>query len=345
VAAVYVYFLIFAQFGFLQAVLAATAGSETQLKLVLTIMGIGGVGGSAVTAWGMRAERAHTWLAVSFGLAGLAALLTLWGNSPGVLGLAAGLTGLGVGGATVTLAAVIGHVTGPKHLGLVLGAGTGLAYGFCNLPPVFEATPAGQAMVAFGAILVGLAALAGLDQRAPVVAVDRLEYGPRGLASWVVVFLALVWLDSAAFYIIQHNPELQGGTWRGSARLATNAGLHLAAAVFAGWMLDRGRLGRTVLMALGLLVAACLQLGTAVPLAPGLTAPLYVAGVSFYSTALVFYPARSGRAGVAAVVYTVAGWFGSAFGIGLVEHSRVVPAWLPAGAALVALVALGLRRK
>src|SRR6478735_939871 len=62
VAAVYIYFLIFAQFGFLQAVLVATAGSETQLRLVLTIMGIGGVGSSAVTAWGMRAERARTWL-------------------------------------------------------------------------------------------------------------------------------------------------------------------------------------------------------------------------------------------------------------------------------------------
>ena len=34
----------------------------------------------------------------------------------------------------------------------------------------------------------------------------------------------------------------------------------------------------------------------------------YTAGVSLYSTVLVEYPARDGRPGVAAVVFTVAGW-------------------------------------
>jgi len=343
VAAIYVYFLIFAQFGFLQGLLASAAESETRLKLVLSLMGVGGMGSSAVTAWCFRADRARVWLAGSFAVAGGAAGLAAQADAFWMFGLAAMLTGLGIGGATVTLAAVVRQVVGVRHLGLALGTGTGLAYGFCNLPPVFQAAPALQAGWALGAALVGMIAAAGLELRAPGGGEETPDYSPRGLTTWVVVFLMLVWLDSAAFYVIQHNPVLQGGTWQGTGRLYANAGLHFGAAVLAGWVLDRGRLGGVVLVAMGLLAAACLLLNQAQTV-PGLVATLYVAGVSLYSTALVFYPARRGRAGVAALVYAVAGWAGSAFGIGLVEHSQAVPGWLPVGAGLVTLAALALRR-
>lgn len=344
VAATYVYFLIFAQFGFLQGLLATAAESELRLKLVLTLMGVCGMGSSAVTAWCFRAERARAWLVGSFALAGGAAALAMRAEAIGMFGVVAALTGLGIGGATVTLATVIRRVLGTKHLGLMLGLGTGLAYGFCNLPPVFQASPATQAGLALGAALAGMIAAAGLELRAPAAVPEAADYRPRGLAIWVIVFLALVWLDSAAFYVIQHNPGLQGGTWRGAGRLYANAGLHFGAAVLAGWALDRGWLRGVVLVAMGLLVAACLLLEAASPW-PGGVAALYVIGVSLYSTALVFYPGRSGRAAVAALVYAVAGWAGSALGIGLVEHSQRVPGWLPAGAGLALVVALVLRRK
>ena len=343
-AAIYVYFLIFAQFGFLQGLLVSAAASETRLKLVLAIMGACGIGSSAVTAWCWREERARAWLAGSFVVAAVAAALAAGAESPGMFGMAAALTGLGIGGATVTLAAIVRRVIGMKHLGLVLGTGTGLAYGFCNLPPVFQAGPAGQARLALGAALAGLVATAGLALRAPRDAAELPDYRARGRAIWVIVFLALVWLDSAAFYVIQHNPALQGGTWHGPVRLYANAALHFTAAVLAGWMLDRGRVVGVVLAAMGLLVGACLLLAHPQPVS-GLVASLYVTGVSLYSTALVFYPARSGRAGVAALVYAVAGWAGSAFGIGLVEHSQTVPGWLPVGAGSALAVALLLRRK
>jgi cytochrome c oxidase cbb3-type subunit 2 len=52
---------------------------------------------------------------------------------------------------------------------------------------------------------------------------------------------------------------------------------------------------------------------------------LYIASVSIYSAALVFYPAQSGRPGLAAMIYAVAGWGGSALGIGLVEGRVDLP--------------------
>ena len=81
----------------------------------------------------------------------------------------------------------------------------------------------------------------------------------------------------------------------------------------------------------GAVLAACTWIK-----APGVGF-LYIAGVSAYSTALVFYPARSGRPGLAALVYAVAGWGGSALGIGLAQGRTELPAWLiiVAGAAVL----------
>ena len=53
----------------------------------------------------------------------------------------------------------------------------------------------------------------------------------------------------------------------------------------------------------------------------------YAAGVSIYSTVLVFYPARVGVVGLAALVYAVAGWVGSALGIGVAEQFGWFPVW------------------
>ena len=342
-AAVYVYFLIFAQFGFLQA-LAAAGRPAALLQPILALMGAAGVGGSALVAWGYTEAHGRTWLGGAFVVAGLAAALAMEADTTGMFLAVAGLTGVGMGGATVSLAAQIRRVVGSRRLGLTLGAGTGLAYGFCNLPAVFQAGPAWQALIAQGAAAAGLLAVAGLEPRAPAPGATGADYRARGLGAWVVAFLALVWLDSAAFYVIQHNPDLQGGTWRAPAQLYANAGLHLVTALLAGWALDHGRASSVVLVAMGLLAAACGLLGTT-QVGWGLVAALYVSGVSLYSTALVFYPARSGRARVAALVYAVAGWIGSAIGIGLVTHSPVVPGWFPLVAGLIVVAAMAFRSR
>src|SRR6187549_1630719 len=105
VMSVYVYFLIFAQFGFLQGLLEATGRTGAGLRPVLAAMGASGIAASALTAWGYRVERARSWLAGSLGVAGGAAALTLLGDSTGVFLGAAVLMGAGLGAATVSLAA------------------------------------------------------------------------------------------------------------------------------------------------------------------------------------------------------------------------------------------------
>ena len=169
------------------------------------------------------------------------------------------------------------------------------------------------------------------------------DYAKGGATVWGLVFLALVLLDSAAFYIIQHTPALKENLWSGSGRLGLNAVMHLIAALLAGWALDRRWLGRTVLLGAAVLVAACLLLNgpAGVSAAAGL---LYVTGVSVYSVALVFYPAWSGRPALAALVYAVAGWGGSALGIGLAEGRSQLPPEPVIGAGTLILLGLLCRR-
>src|ERR1035437_4727550 len=64
-------------------------------------------------------------------------------------------------------------------------------------------------------------------------------------------FTALVWLDSAAFFIIQNTPALKAGTWEGTAHLWANGWLHLAAAIASAWFLRRR--GLLTLLALSFL--------------------------------------------------------------------------------------------
>ena len=139
---------------------------------------------------------------------------------------------------------------------------------------------------------------------------------------WTGVLLALVWLDSTAFHIIQHTPELKLATWTGDPQLFLNSGVHLAAGVLAGIALDRRRVAGAILAAMTLLLAAGALIATG---RGSIGAPLYAAGVSVYSAVLVFYPVRSGSVGLAALVYAVAGGLGSALGIGMADNLRSVP--------------------
>ena len=146
------------------------------------------------------------------------------------------------------------------------------------------------------------------------------------------MFLALVWLDSAAFFIIQHTRELKDSSW-GDGHLWRNGAVHLFFAVLAGWWLQRKSATMVTAMAFVILAIASLCLNHAELGHVG--GWLYPAGVSLYSTALVACPAflaRSARPGKgqpvawsAAVLYSIAGWFGSANGIGMAENSQKIP--------------------
>lgn len=343
VAATYAYFLIFAQFGFLKAVRSAAGEGSGLLRAVLAVMGTCGIAGSTLMAWRYNDRQSQPLLMGSLLVCAVAAGLALMVRAPAGLFAVAMLTGLGIGGLTVALAATIRRAVGGAWLGTCLGVGTGLAYAFSNVPAVFQAGATGQALMAIVAACAGLVAVQGLELRAPPQIPVGVDYQPVGVVAWVLIFLALVWVDSTAFYIIQHTPALKAEAWTGASRLYANALVHLLAALLAGYALNRRALGRTVLAGAAALLAACVLIDRDYAVF-GQGALLYPAGVSFYSTALVFYPARSGRPALAALVYSIAGWGGSAFGISMARDLSSVPRWLIVAAGLVVVGALGLRQ-
>lgn len=338
VATTYVYFLIFAQFGFLKRVQEVVGEGGSLLKPVMATMGVAGLAGCFAAARLWADNRAVRSLMVWFAVCGGAAALNIVAKVPALLFVVAALTGFGTGALTVTLAATLRRVTGGEKLGSAIGLGTGLAYGFCNVPAVFGASAGAQGAIGLGAACVGLLATQALELRAPRQVANGSDYQPVGVTAWILVFLALVWLDSGAFYVIQHSPNLRELTW-GSGRLYVNASIHLIAGVLAGYMMDRRWVGRAVIGAALALGLACLLIEpNRQRLAEGTL--LYTAAVSVYSVALVFYPARNGQVLIAALVYAVAGWLGSASGIALVEGRHEIPRWFVLIAGSVIMVGL-----
>lgn len=334
VAAVYVYFLIFAQFGFLQALRTVLVGRGEMVRPVMAAMGAAGIAGSIIAACGFGPGGPRRWLMGGFTCCALGVAFSLGARGAAGFFTAAALTGLGAGLTTVTLAGMLRPAVGGEKLGLIIGLGTGVAYGFCNLPGIFDADADTQAGLALGAVALGAVGGVRLPARFPPGRLRVADYSRAGIARWVTIFLALVGLDSALFYFIQHHAPLRQQLW-GSSGILVNAGMHLVAATFAGWALDRSRLGSVVLVGGSAVVSAAFWIATG-RTENGVVGLVYIAGVSAYSTALVFYPAQGGRPALAAWVYAIAGWVGTAVGIGLAE-ARDQWSILPAAVAMVML--------
>ncbi|MFI5337650.1 MAG: cbb3-type cytochrome c oxidase subunit II, partial [Opitutales bacterium] len=333
VAATYVYFLIFAEFALLQ--LCRPLGAA-EIQWVLGGLGFGGIAGSLLAGrlYSDASGRRH--LRIGFLGCALAALAALLGQHH--LALLAGsalATGLALGWLTVTLASALPTLVPTGRLGLVCGLGTGLAYALCNLPALFTAGAGVQTLVAVAAGVAG-AVLLGPARPAAVVRPARASNGSRELAGALLLFTVLVGLDSAAFNVIQTTPPLKAALWTGTEALWGNALGHSLAAIAAGLALDRGWCRGALGMGAALLLAACTLLAPGQVHWAGLIRILYVAGVSVYSTALVFYPASTGRPRVVALFYALAGWVGSGLGLGLTQEMHGIPAGgLVAAAALV----------
>lgn len=339
IAATYFYFLIFAEFALLEIV-SSLSGSLP--RGALAALGVGGILGAALAARIPLPERRHSLLAWAFRGCALGAALAVFARSAPFAYVAAAISGFSLGVLTVTLAASLAGATQGRRLGFCISIGTGLAYAACNFPPLFHATPQTQALVSAAvAFAASFATPATLST--PGIERTGVDFRPAGVARWVIILLALVWMDSAAFYIIQHTPGLRSVAWNSTGTLLTNGFIHLVAALAAGLLIDRNHRPLVVAAATALLGVACLTLGGFLP---SIIAPswLYAAGVSLYSVALVEYPARSGRAGTAALTYIVAGWVGSALGIGMAQDLAHIPAAFVAGAVATVLAVLLARR-
>lgn len=331
VAAIYGYFLIFAQFSYVE--LLRGAGVTTQMeKTLLGAMALAGIAAGFLTAWrGVSLNLARIALLV----AAMAAVLAVWVSGMAGFLVVSLATGAALGVATVCLSALL-----PAWCGVAwVGVGTGLGYAICNVPAVFLQTPAGQAWIGAGLALVGMAALPAITEWKPV---EETKVFPFWAA--VFFFMALVWMDSAAFFIIQHSEDLKSGTW-GEALLWRNAAVHLVLACVAGWWLARGGARSLPGTAWVLLAVAALTVNddSTRPIAGW----LYPAGVSLYSAALVAWPGWfAGSNGVksaawrAAWLFAIAGWFGSANGIGMAETLEQVPPLFVATAGAVVLTVM-----
>src|SRR5690606_33676313 len=128
------------------------------------------------------------------------------------------------------------------------------------LPLVFATTAQNQAWLSVFVCGLGIALAQGWQaEKSEPTSGGNFKW--RTVSVWVLLLLVLVWLDSAAFYVIQHVVELRTPTWAGDARLWGNAAMHLGAALLAGWMIDRGWMPRVLPLAFSLLWLACWRLG------------------------------------------------------------------------------------
>jgi len=327
VAVTYVYFLIFAQFAFLDR-LAQLSLKGPSLNLAMAAMAAGGIllslGAPRVRLVASHVQRLRMAFSAS-AMAALASMLPLGRVSAIVVSF---VIGAALGLLTVTLVTHLREWTGNRNQILKVGLGTGIGYFVCNMPLLFTATPRAQTIVAAALSLLGLV----LSTPSPSEPATKVFQGSsrvpflRALTS----FAALVWLDSAAFFIIQHVPALKAGTWIGSAHLWTNAFLHLGAALAAAMLLQAHRSGLVLAAAFMTLGFACFLLRDAALVLPA--SLFYPVGVSLYSVALVAYPSFLTNAATvrergiqAGWIYAIAGWMGSALGIGMGQNLGHVP--------------------
>src|SRR3954468_17721036 len=107
VASVYVYFLIFAQFGFLKGVRDVFGEHGEMVRPLMAMMGLAGIVGSVIAARAFAVASSRSCLAGGFACCGLAAVCAIAAHSASGFAVAAVLTGLGAGLTTVTLAGIL----------------------------------------------------------------------------------------------------------------------------------------------------------------------------------------------------------------------------------------------
>jgi cbb3-type cytochrome oxidase cytochrome c subunit len=337
----YVHFLIFAQFAFLKR-LTTLGIADEHLKPIMAVMAFGGIALSLLAPRFAFLPFAKTRLRIGLATSAVAAFLTLLPLTFALAIAVSFLIGAGLGLLTVTLVTHLRAFVGDHHPLLAVGAGTGIGYLVCNLPAFFLASPETQSLTAALLCILGIGVTFA---PAPPITEPRTSSSKSSVALLVILcgFTALVWLDSAAFFIIQNTSQLKAGTWQGTLHLWMNGILHLSAALVSAWLLSRKALAPVLTLAFVALGTACLLLRN--PDQILLASAFYPIGVSLYSVALVAYPALLApaaneyeRGKIAGWLYAVAGWTGSAMGIGMGQHLGQIPiAFVAAACAAVLL--------
>lgn len=324
IAATYGFFLLFAEFALLKLFEADPEYAGAAWR-GLPYLGAGGIVGSLAAALLYRGHQLRQGLVAGFSLCAVSATVAALGLKFAPLTWIAFGTGLGLGLLTVTVASGLHRIFSAHTLGFWTALGTGLAYAACNIPGIFRAPPTMQAGMSVALCLLGVAAGVFVNTDLPPGGAGRMQVigGPLSFWALLAAFVVLVGFDSAAFALILKHPGMRAASWTTDGQLWANALVHLVAALLAGWMLERGMIRAVLVLAGADLVLASAELAGLLPTG-GLLQWLYPAGVSLYSSALVVLPSLSRRwpaapAGAwrAAWLYILAGWIGSAVGIGV----------------------------
>jgi cytochrome c oxidase cbb3-type subunit 2 len=324
----YVYFLIFAQFAFIKR-RSSLGITDSHLTVVMAAMAIGGI------LISLLAPRLKLWpslnlrLRVGLFASGSAAFLSLSHLNLASSILVSFMIGAGLGLLTVTLVTHLRHWAGNGNPLLLVGLGTGAGYFICNLPCLFAASTEVQCATSAVLCFTGIG-ITFLPISTNFEEIENLTLSTVPFVCVLACFTALVWLDSAAFFIIQKTPALMAGTWEGSAHLWANGTLHLLGALASVWLLRRRGLLIVLSASFLALAIACLLLLD--PHRIALASIFYPIGVSLYSVALVAYPALlasassiAERGRMAGWLYAVAGWIGSTAGIGMGQNLGHIP--------------------
>lgn len=342
VAAVYFYFLIFAQFAFLTR-LSEWGFAETGLRLTMAAMAAGGILLSLLTPRLPLFRSPVLRLRAGLVIAAGTAFMTLLPLGFVAALAVAFLIGAGLGVTTVTLVTFLDVWCCQRESLLKCGVGVGLGYFACNIPAVFNASASMQVLLA-GLTMAGAAVLPLVKPLNGFEAIESPRIRATKLLMPVVIasFTALIWLDSAAFFIIQHTHALKADTWQGDGRLWANGVIHLLAAIASALLLRNGKLSVVLATAFAALALACMLLAN--PLSSLGASLFYPAGVSLYSVALVAFPSilagaesAAARGRLAGWLYAIAGWIGSALGIGMGQNLGRVPLAFVVVAGLVIL--------
>lgn len=340
--------LLYDQLGFIEKVQRLHAGGG--IRLILAVMGVAGLLTSVAAPALLRTRRPIGPLRAGFALSGAAVALSIAADALAPLLLASAGMGASVSVIGVSLIAASRPALRARRIGARVGAGIGLSYAIASVPWLFLAAPEIKGLAALAACACGAAATFAMSDAAPCAdprppARDAPRRAPGSFLSTVLLFFALVWLDSAAFAVILGNPALKAMSWGTEPIQWRNSALHLASALLGGWLVDRGRLHSTLALSYAAIALGIHLLQGSAPAAP-FASGLYVLAASLYSVALFAYapecldaagkPRIRGRWGA----FALALWAGSTLGIGMAQPLASVPGWFTLAAGLLVGVAL-----
>ncbi len=337
--ATFFYFLVFAQFGYLH-VLADLEANGQEIDLILMCMGIGGVAGSLCAVRCVQFKNAANVLLAGFSLMGASAYIAGLARNQWVQAGIGFSVGFSLAIVTVVLVPVIRALLRGRNTATIVSLGVGGAYFLCNMPFVFNASGWTQCILAAASCCIGVTATLFLpafdtNQLLECSGHDRTPvrlFSAKGILATTALFVILIWYDSSAFYLMQDSETLHNAAWSGSETLMMNAFVHLAAAILAGWLIDKGWIFPVLAGSFLLLLAGYALSSTRSSLIHTGTL-IYLTAVSAYSCALVSYgalaPQKQDSWSIAArsgMVFAVGGWIASGMGIGMAKDLHRIPA-------------------